>query len=499
MLKPSAYLRKPVLIALVFLLLEGLASSGSSAGIDPAGSEPELTTAIETVAAKVSPAVVSIQSEKIEHVQMYPPSYGSPFEHDLLDQFFADFFGEVPERELHRHSLGSGVIIDGQGHILTNEHVVRDTDKLTVTLADGREFLGTVKGTDPRSDLAVIKIDAPNLPFAELGDSDPLKIGQWVVAIGYPFGYILANSEPAVTTGVVSALHRNLPGGNHRGDTDYTDLIQTDAAINPGNSGGPLVNLNGQVIGINVAIFSTSGGYQGIGFTIPSNVAQRIVSHLVEGKKIEYGWIGVSVQDVSDRLAQYFGRPSTEGVLVNKVLLGGPADQGGLKDGDVILSIDGKPIKNTIALIKLIGGMQAEKELKLQVWRDKKTQGLAIKTAQRPTLDASGRIIVPSSPKKKEEEEELKSDKIAWRGLTIKEIPAAARTSRMLAGISGVIIVEVDKGSPAEEAGLRKAEIITSINKVPVKSLKEFNTQIKKASGDCLLRTPRGFYVVKER
>ena len=499
MFKQFGNFKKSIILGLALIMLGGLASSESPAGIDPAGSEPDLTTAIETVAAKVSPAVVSIQSEKIERIQMYPPSYGSQGEEDLLDQFFADFFGEVPERELHRHSLGSGVIIDNQGHILTNEHVVRDTDKITVTLADGREFSGVVKGTDPRSDLAVVKIDVPNLPFAELGDSDPVKIGQWVVAIGYPFGYILANSEPAVTTGVVSALHRNLPGGNRRGDTDYTDLIQTDAAINPGNSGGPLVNLNGQVIGINVAIFSTSGGYQGIGFAIPSNVAQRIVSHLVEGKKVEYGWIGVSVQDVSDRLAQYFGLPTVEGVLVNKVLPGGPADQGGLKDGDVILSIDGKLIKNTISLIKLIGGMQADKALKLQVWRDKKTQELTIKTAQRPTFDASGKIIAPSAPKKKEEEEEIKTDKITWRGMTIKEIPAAAKASKMLAGVSGVIIVEVDKGSPAEEAGLRKGEIITSINKIPVKSLKEFNTQIKKASGDCLIRTPRGFYVVKER
>ena len=265
--------------AFLFLLSAPL-GAGEEDGIN-------FTTAVEQVAQKVGPTVVSIKTEKIEHVQSQSFYSGSPNEDELINRFFEDFFGEVPESEYRQRGLGSGVIIDPRGFILTNAHVVDGADKISVTLPDEREFKGELVGTDPRSDLAVIKIELKDPPVAPLGDSDKLKIGQWVVAIGNPFGYLL-KSGPTVTTGVISALQRSLPQRSGS-DSDYSDLIQTDAAINPGNSGGPLVNLKGEVIGINVALFSTTGGYQGIGFAIPINDAKRIIQQLVEGKEISYG------------------------------------------------------------------------------------------------------------------------------------------------------------------------------------------------------------------
>ena len=212
----------------------------------------------------------------------------------------------MPDRDYKQVGLGSGVIIDSSGYILTNQHVIDQADKIKVTLSDGREFKGEIKGQDARSDLAVIKIVAKDLPAVELGNSEKLRIGEWVVAIGNPFGFALEGAEPTVTVGVISALHRSL-GKILSRNRDYTDLLQTDAAINPGNSGGPLVNLKGEVVGINVAIFSTSGGYQGIGFAIPINAAKRIISQLIAGKEVLYGWLGITIQDLTEDMAKYFG------------------------------------------------------------------------------------------------------------------------------------------------------------------------------------------------
>jgi len=291
--------------------------------IDPYQSAHDLEKSTIDVAEEVGKAVVSISTEKTEkiggpRVRKYqfgfPFGGENPFEDDLFDRFFDDFFGGF-DREYKQQGLGSGVIIDKEGYILTNEHVVGDADKLTVTLSDGREFKAEIKGTDQRSDLAIIKIDARDLPFAELGDSSNVKIGQWVLAIGNPFAFALENPEPTVTMGVISALHRSLGRGLGR-NRDYSDLIQTDAAINPGNSGGPLVNLSGQVIGINVAIFSTSGGYQGVGFAIPINTARKIVSRLIEGKKILYGQVRKYLGPVFHELARHKGCTIVQGNMV---------------------------------------------------------------------------------------------------------------------------------------------------------------------------------------
>ena len=317
--------------------------------------------AVINVANTAGKAVVSISAERTTKVStgrrfVYRSPFGeSPFgEDEFFRKFFDDFFGQMPEREYKQFGLGSGVIVDPQGYILTNEHVIDGADKIKVTLPDGREFKAELKGEDPRADLAIIKINAHNLPAAAWGDSDNLRIGQWVVAIGNPFGFALQNPEPTVTAGVISALHRSI-GKSVGRDRDYNDLIQTDAAINPGNSGGPLVNLKGEIVGINVAIFTTSGGYQGIGFAIPSNAAKRIMSNLIQGKKILYGCLGVTVQGLSEDMAKYFGLSDKNGVLVAKVLENGPAQKSGIKESDIIKQFDNKPVNNVRELLSVVG------------------------------------------------------------------------------------------------------------------------------------------------
>ncbi|MBN3040189.1 MAG: trypsin-like peptidase domain-containing protein, partial [Candidatus Omnitrophica bacterium] len=304
------------------------------------------------VAANVGQSVVSISSVVRERVAGRF-NLGSPFgdyTNDPFQRFLEEFFGEGFEREYKSIGLGSGVIIDREGYILTNEHVVSRASEIRVKLSDGREFDAEIKGTDPRSDLAVIKIEADNLVAAKLGDSDNLKIGQWVIAIGNPFGFAIDNPEPTVTIGVISALNRNISDPRKRSG-GYVDLIQTDAAINPGNSGGPLVNLQGEIVGINTAIISTSGGYEGIGFATPVNQAKRILSKLIKGEKVLYGWLGVNIQDLNDDLRSYFGIKEKEGVIVLKIYKDSPAESSGLKEGDLILSFNNQSVKATRDLI----------------------------------------------------------------------------------------------------------------------------------------------------
>lgn len=447
--------------------------------------------AIEKVASAVGKAVVSISTEHIEKVggpksrrYYFGSPQESPFDDDFMRKFFEDFFGGLPEREFKQQGLGSGVLIAEDGFILTNEHVVSGADKITVTLSDGREFKAEIKGTDKRSDLAVIKISGRNFPFARLGDSDSLKIGQWVVAIGNPFGFALQNPEPTVTAGVISALHRSL--GRVAQDRDYGDLIQTDAAINPGNSGGPLVNLRGEIVGINVAIFSTSGGYQGIGFAVPSDLAKRIVSRLIEGKKIVYGWLGVTVQNLDENLASYFGLAKKEGVLVSQVIADGPAKKAGMKEGDVIVKFDGEEINNVNGLLKAVGNAEAGKKAKIELIRDKKPLALEVEVGARP--DNIEELSVSGS----EETQEY------WRGLLVKEITPELAKRYNLSVQSGAVIVEVNPGSVADEAGLMEGDVIFEINKAYIDNISAYKKAIKQAGqADALIRTLRGYFIIK--
>lgn len=444
---------------------------------------------VEAVARVVGPAVVSISTERTKKIaapRMRRYNYGGSFEDDFFSKFFEDFFGELPEREYKQSGLGSGVLIDKEGYILTNEHVVGEADKITVTLSDAREFKAEVKGKDRRSDLAVIKIQGANFPVARLGDSDALKTGEWVVAIGNPFGFALHSSEPTVTAGVVSALHRSL-GRMIAGGRDYGDLIQTDAAINPGNSGGPLVNLKGEVIGINVAIFSTSGGYQGIGFAVPVNSAKRIVSKLIEGKKIVYGWLGVTVQGLDEKLADYFGLTEKKGVLVAKVLADSPAQRAGIKAGDVLLKFDNAEINNVNTLLKIVGNIEAGRKVRLGLIRDRKPLTLDAEIGARPeNLEELGESGLEEEP----------SD--YWRGLQVREITPELAKRFDISQEQGVIVVEVKPDSEADEAGLIQGDVILEINKRDINSIAAYKNTIKELSGDVLMRTARGFFVLKE-
>lgn len=434
------------------------------------------------VAEEVGKAVVSISTEATTEIS--GKRFFAPFgERDkFFNQFFKDFFGEMPKKKFKRRGLGSGVIIDSEGYILTNQHVVAKADKISVTLSDGREFKAEVKGEDSRSDLAVIKIDAENLPVAELGNSEKTKIGQWALAIGNPFGYVVQNPKPTVTAGIISALGRSLPNLPRR-DSFYSNLIQTDAAINPGNSGGPLVNLQGEVIGINVAIFSTSGGYQGVGFAIPINRAKRILSKLKAGKEVLYGWLGVYIQNVDKELAEYFDLPDQKGVLISKVVEDSPADKAGFKAGDVIQEFNKKKIDSTQQLISIVSSAKVGKTVPVEIIRNGERVTLEVEVGKRP----------------KEVSKYEKEKKIAkWRGIKVKPItPEMARKYRLQVK-EGLIITQIEAGSVAEEVGLSEGDVILSINKKPVEDIKDFKKIIEKIGNkNALLQTNRGYVILK--
>jgi len=452
----------------------------------------DLERATIDVAERVGKAVVSISTLKVEKLKVRRYYFGSPFdrgfEDELIDKFFEDFFGVVPQRERRQRGLGSGVIINSEGYILTNEHVVGDADQLTVKLPDGREFAAEIKGVDTRSDLAVIKINAENLPFAELGDSDSVRIGQWVAAIGNPFGFALENPEPTITVGVVSALQRSL-GGFVSSERDYSDLIQTDAAINPGNSGGPLVDMEGKVIGINVAIFSTTGGYQGIGFAIPINDAKRVLSELISGKKIKYGWLGVNIQNINDNLAAYFNLNKKTGVMIVGVLPNSPAEKAGIKEQDIIISFDNHPIKDTRELVKLVADTQVGKKVAVEILREGKMLIKEVVVGERPSLSLGGY----------QQDTQVEADVEKWRGLSVQPIDNLLSKKFNIRETKGVVVVEVEPDSLADQAGLMVGDVILSLNRISINSIADYKMAVNSLRGDVLIRTNRGYFVIKQQ
>lgn len=499
--------RKAIFWSLIFLtgVMAGLFITARLDLLSPAKSESIIPATIKSsynmeeavinVADTVGKAVVSISTERTTRLSGsrryqfgYPRSPQSPFGgSDPFQDFFEDFFGQIPDREFKQSGLGSGVIIDEKGYILTNEHVINGADKITVTLADGREFKGEIKGRDERSDLAVIKIDAKKLPVAQLGDSDSLKIGQWVVAIGNPFGFAMDDPEPTVTVGVVSALHRSLGRVMSR-QRDYGDVIQTDAAINPGNSGGPLVNLKGEVVGINVAIFSTSGGYQGIGFAIPVNNAKRIITGLIEGKRILYGWLGITVQDLTDDLAAHFGLTDKTGALVVKVLEEGPAAKAGITAADVIKQIGGVPVNSVRELLNVVGKAEVGKPVKVTVVRNNKEMALNVVIGERPQ-DLREDSMEPGTPQAADR----------WRGMQVEELTSESAQALRIDKQSGVLIVDIEPDSLADKAGLVVRDVIEEINKQPVKNIADYKKITAGLQGDALVKTVRGYFLVKEK
>ena len=472
---------RPVLgIVLAAALAAGqavAAETSTSTGTGPASAADSLQQAFMDVARRVGPAVVSIAVEHTERVPLRQFGFGGGPEDEFFNRFFEDFFGQMPEREFKSRGVGSGVIINDEGYILTNEHVVAGADKLTVTLPDGREFPAQVTGTDPTSDLAVVKIEAKHLPVAELGDSDTVQIGQWAVAIGNPFGFAVGSSEPTVTVGVISALDRAIHAGQER---QYTNLLQTDAAINPGNSGGPLVDLSGKVIGINVAIFSTSGGYQGIGFAVPSNTARAIVGDLIKGQKILYGWLGVNVQNMDRQLAEFFGIPDQQGIVVARVVPGGPAEKAGLKDGDVIFRYQDQPIRSVRDLLGVVARTKVGTKVPLEMIREKKPLTVTVEVSERPAGPPG-----------------LTAGAAAWRGLEVSELTEELAQRFRVEDRRGVVVTRVAPDSPAADADLRAGDVINQINRTPISTLADYAKAIESLQGDGLVRTHRGYAIVK--
>lgn len=415
---------------------------------------------------KVSKGVVNISTTRVERqANPFWWFFGpGPFgERNPGEEFFKKFFGE-PEREIPMTSLGSGFLISPDGYIVTNSHVVKNAKDISVKLWDGRTFKARIIGIDDATDIAVLKIDGNNFPYLKFGDSNELKVGDWVIAIGNPFGL-----GHTVTVGVVSAKGRSL------GITRYEDFIQTDAAINPGNSGGPLINIKGEVVGINTAILNPSGMsvYAGIGFAIPSSLAKSIVPTLIEKGKIDRAWLGVYIQEVTPEIAKQLGLSEAKGALVSEVVPGSPADKAGIKRGDVIIEFDGKQIENYKQLPLMVSLSPINKRVNVKVLRDGKTLSFDITLAKMPEEEALAQRQ-PQQEQKQQEGIELKQF-----GLVIQDSPDGPR------------VVAVEPGSPAQMAGIAPGDIIVEVNRKSVKSSAEI-AQILKDQKSALFLINRG-------
>jgi serine protease Do len=406
----------------------------------------KMDEAISEVAAVVKPSVVNISSTKTVKSQ----GAESPFSNNpFFKRFFGDESFERP-REHKQSGLGSGVIVDGDGYILTNNHVIKDADEIKVKLSDQREFKGKVIGTDRKTDIAVIKIDAKNLPAVKFGDSDNLKVGSTVLAIGNPFGL-----TQTVTSGIVSAT-----GRANVGIADYEDFIQTDAAINPGNSGGALVNIKGELLGINTAIISTTGGYQGIGFAIPSAMAKTVMDSLIKNGKVVRGWLGVSIQPLTPELAKQFNLKDGEGVLVGDVVEDSPSEKAGIQRGDVITEFDGKEVREVTGLRNMVAGTEPNKVVKIKLIRDGKPNTMEVKINE-----MTGEIRTLS-----------KIFENRLRGVSVQDLtPSIRKTLDVPKRIVGVIVTDMADDSPAEGI-LMKGDIIMEINKKQIREIKDYES-----------------------
>jgi serine protease Do len=402
---------------------------------------------------ETSPAVVNIST--VQHAQQNSAlsgQYGMP---DDMPEIFRHFFGrqfpQGPAPRRDSNSLGSGFIVSDDGYILTNNHVVQGADEIIVRLNDRRELEAVLIGADPSSDLAVLKVDADDLPTVELGNSDKLDVGEWVVAIGSPFGF-----DYSVTAGIVSAKGRSLPNEN------YVPFIQTDVAINPGNSGGPLFNLDGQVVGINSQIYTRSGGFMGVSFAIPINVAMDVAEQLKSKGKVSRGWLGVVIQEVNKDLAESFGLDRAAGALVVQVVDGSPAENSGLVSGDIIVKVNGKDVQLSSDLPHLIGRLRAGDTAKLSVVRAGKRKTIDVEIGALPESDD---IQLSSNTPPAER----KSNRL---GLVVSNIPTGKSDEQ------GVVVTDVNRG-PASMSGVVRGDVITMINGQRISSVADFERVVQ--------------------
>jgi len=423
-----------------------------------------LSDLFEQASSKVSAFVVPIFAEAV--VVTNPQNQQLP--EDALKQFFGQdffrrFFQAQPQRRTVR-SLGSGVIVSKDGHILTNNHVVAGANKLTVLLSANQSYEATVIGTDPLTDLAVIKIEGQNLPFAVLGDSDNVKVGEWVIAVGNPFELL-----HTVTHGIISAKGRSSVE-----ESTYENFLQTDAPINPGNSGGALANLDGEVIGINTAITSPSGGNVGLGFAIPINTAKTVMRDILANGKVIRGYLGILPQDITEGLAKALKLGTTEGALISQVTPGTPAAKAGLKVGDVIVEFDGRAVTDSAQLRALAAGIAPGKSVPLVVLRDGRKVDLTATLVERPPVTGAG----------EQQQRSPGAQTPRGLGLTVETLtPDIARQLGIPAGEKGAVITDVASGSVAEDAGLKPGDLIKEINRTPIRSAEELQTAIGSLPG----------------
>ena len=406
---------------------------------------PDFTELVE----KQGAAVVNISTTQSARANPLAPQIPNLQEDDPFYEFFRRFTPQPGPREFQTQSLGSGFIISADGYIMTNAHVVDAADEVTVKLSDKREFKAKVIGADRRTDMALLKIEASGLPAVKFGDPNKLKVGEWVVAIGSPFGF-----ENTVTAGIVSAKGRSLPQEN------FVPFIQTDVAVNPGNSGGPLFNMKGEVVGINSQIYSRTGGFMGLSFAIPIDVASDIAQQLRTTGKVTRGRIGVVIQPVTKELAESFGLPRLQGALVNSVEKGGPAEKAGIEPGDVILRFDGKAVNSSEDLPRIVGGTKPGTKTAVQVWRNKAARDMHVTVAElqddRARQSRRGGKPPAVAP--------------TQFGLTLSELPDARRSELKLEG--GVVVENAQ--AAAARAGIRRGDIILSVNNQIVNSVDQF-------------------------
>jgi serine protease Do len=458
--KPALY----VIVAIVFIASLAGVGAGEALSEGPglknlfhqtAASAPTSTTPqglpdFTALVKKLRPVVVNISTT--QEVEANQPSPNQLLPGDPFSDFWQRFFGgELPQGKVRQRSLGSGFIIDSDGLILTNNHVIENAQKIVVKLSDESEFDGKVVGKDPQTDIALVRIHPKEkLLVASLGDSNRLQVGEWVLAIGNPFGL-----DSTVTAGIVSGI------GRHIGAGPYDNFIQTDASINPGNSGGPLINLRGEVVGINTAIYSRSGGNIGIGFATPINLAKEILPQLESKGRVTRGWLGISIQRVTPAIANSLGMDKPRGALVADLSNGGPAKRAGIKVGDVIVTFDGKDISDASDLPILVARTAPEKQVQVTVLRDKKEIPLAVTIG-----------------KLNEEQAVVSATEKGKLGLTVQQVTPQLAERLGLARAQGVLITSVESNSPAEEAGLQRRDVIIEIDRKPIHSLSDYRKAI---------------------
>jgi serine protease Do len=469
-------MKKSLIVACITLMMALL-------GTAPAHAASAVPQSFADMVEKLTPAVVNIASEHklrnkppvMPFPDLPPDSQFDPFR-EFFEQFGQGQNNGKQEREVY--SLGSGFIIDASGYVVTNNHVIDDAEEIKVILSDNTKLTAKIIGRDPKTDLALLKVEAKKpLPFVSFGDSSQMRVGDWVICVGNPFGL-----GGTVTAGIISARARNINAG------PFDDFLQTDAAINRGNSGGPMFNANGEVIGINTAIFSPTGGSIGIGFAVPSSLAQPVIQQIKEFGAPKRGWLGVKIQEVDDEIANSLGLAKAQGALIMELNKNGPAEKSGLRVGDVILSFDGKEISQIRGLPRIVAETAIGKKVPVDVWRDGKRKNLSVTVGKLEEGKESPRAAADDKPRQRGE-----AGTQDVLGMSLAVLTPALRTKLNIAeDVQGIVVVGTDQNGDAAQRGVRVGDIITQVNDTPIRALKDFTSALAEAK-----KAGRNFVLVR--